>query len=259
MKRRACERHRGLNPQWRTVMLRQIIIVGALSLAAACSMDHYVPTAAAANLPGPVFKAPAYTAPVCTATDCSGFYAGVSLQGSGSNLDILGSGINNSVFAAGGVLGGVAGYQFWNGQMFFAPEANLGVNVNPSGLGGAVGSHSLEGNVLLKAGVALTNVLGIGQPGTAGSGTASQGINLAVIPGTTMLSPYAVIGDSFKQGSNGWTGGAGTVFNLAKGWNLDVYYHRINWNNTQTAVVPGAAISTQPAENRVGFALLKMF
>lgn len=232
--------------------MRKIMLAAAMSLAAIC-------TSFAANLPIPMLKAPAVSASNCTATDCSGWYAGVNLQGLGSNFDILGSGINNSVFAAGGVIGATAGYQFWNGQFFFAPELNAGINVNPGGVAGAVGSHSLEGSLLLKAGVALTNVIGIGQPGTAGNGTPSQGINLAVIPGTTMLSPYAVVGDSFKQGNNGWTGGAGTVFNLAKGWNLDVYYHRINWNNTQTAVVPGAAISTQPAENRVGFALLKMF
>jgi opacity protein-like surface antigen len=229
-------------------MFRRISLTAALAMTAL--------SAQAADLK---IKAPAYVAPTCTATDCSGWYAGVNLQGLGSNLDILGSGINNSVFAAGGVLGVTAGYQFWNGQFFFAPEINGGINVNPGGVSGAVGSHSLEGSVLLKAGVALTNVIGIGQPGTAGNGTPSQGINLAIIPGTTMLSPYGVIGDSFKAGENGWTGGAGTVFNLAKGWNLDVYYHRIQWGSTQTSTIPGAVISKEPAENRVGFAFLKMF
>lgn len=235
------------------MMYRKMFFAAALSLAALS-----VPAFAADMRPVAKAQAP-YAAPTCTATDCSGLYAGINLQGIGSNLDILGSGINNSVFAGGGAIGGTLGYQFWNGQFFLAGEVNGDINVNPGGLGGSVGAHSLEGNVLLKAGLAFSNFLGIGQPGTAGPGTPSQGINLAVIPGTTMISPYGVVGDSFKTAGNGWTLGAGTEFNLAKSWNLDVYYHRINWGNTQTAVIPGAAISTVPAENRVGFAFLKMF
>lgn len=227
-------------------------LITALALLASTAL------ASAANLGLPV-KAPVFATPLCNATSCSGWYAGVSLQGIGSNLDILGSGINNSVFAAGGVIGGTGGFQFYNGTFFAAGELNGGVNVNPGGVAGAVGTHSLEGNVLIKAGVGLSNIIGIGQPGTAGAGTPSQGLNLAIIPGTTMISPYAAIGDSFKNGDNGWTSGFGTEFNLAQGWNLDIYYHRIQWSGTQTAVIPGAAISTAPAENRVGFAFLKMF
>jgi opacity protein-like surface antigen len=246
----------------RTVIITAATLAATLATTAAFAADLRV---------FPALKAQAYVPPACTAggpmtatspavaPSCSGFYAGFNIQGIGSNLDILGSGINNSVFAGGGFIGGTAGYQFWNGQFFLAGEVNGGINVNPGGVAGAVGSHSLEGNVLLKAGVGLSNLIGIGQPGTVGAGTPSQGINLAVIPGTALMSPYAVIGDSFKQGGNGWTMGAGTMFILAQGWNLDVYYHRINWNDTQTSTIPGATISTVPAENRVGVAFLKMF
>jgi len=216
-------------------------------------------------------KAPAYVPPVCTAgapmsatmaaiaSSCSGFYAGFAVQGLGSNLDILGSGINNSVFAGGGVIGITGGYQFWNGNFFLAGEGDLGLNVATNGLNGAVGNKNWDGGIFAKAGVGLSNLIGIGQAGTVGVGTPSQGINLAVIPGTSLMSPYAVIGDSFKQGNQGWTMGAGTEFILAQGWNLDIYYHHITWNNTQNAAVPGATVTSTTPENRVGFAFLKMF
>jgi opacity protein-like surface antigen len=216
-------------------------------------------------------KAPAYTPPVCTAgaamtttmaavlPSCSGFYGGFSLQGLGSNLDILGSGINNSVFAGGGIVGGVAGYQFWNGQFFFAGEANLGLDVQTNGVNSAAGFKNWDAGIFAKAGIGLSNLIGIGQPGTVGTGTPSQGINLAIIPGTSLMSPYLVIGESFKNGNQGWTMGAGTEFILAQGWNLDVYYHHINWNSTTAVAIPGATIMSTTPENRVGVAFIKMF
>lgn len=238
----------------------------ALIVAAASMLS----VAQAADLPAKV-RVPTYVAPVCTAgaaatatmgainPSCSGFYGGFSVQGLGSNLDILGSGINNSVFAGGGVVGLVGGYQFWNGQFFLAGEGNFGLNIQTNALNGAVGNRNWDGSALVKAGVGLSGILGIGQPNAAGTGTPSQGINLAIIPGTALMSPYLVIGESFKPGDQGWTMGAGTEFILAQGWNLDIYYHHINWNNTQIAPIPGGlAVSSQP-ENRVGFAFLKMF
>lgn len=228
--------------------------------------------ASAADLKVKALPRALFMPPVCTAgvpmtptmaaisPSCSGFYAGFNVQGLGSNLDILGSGINNSVFAGGGIIGLTGGYQFWNGQFFLAGEGNAGINMTNNGLGAQVGiGKNWDASVIVKAGVGLSNVLGIGQQGTVGGGTPSQGISLAVIPGTSLMSPYAAIGESFKQGAQGWTIGAGTEFILAQGWNLDVYYHHITWNATQTTLIPGAAISSTTPENRVGVAFLKMF
>ena len=104
------------------------------------------------------------------------------------DLDILGSGINNSVFAGGGAIGGTAGYQFWNGQFFLAAEVNGDVNVSPGGISGAVGSHSFEGNVLAKAGIGLSNIIGIGPVPERSTcrGRPSQGISLAA-PSTSLM------------------------------------------------------------------------
>jgi len=222
-------------------------------------------------------KADPYVPPVCTAgvimtpttpgiaPSCSGFYAGFNVQGLGSNVDILASGINNNVFAGGGIIGLTGGYQFWNGSFFLAGEGNFGTNMTNNGLGAQVGiGKNWDASVIVKAGVGMGNLLGIGQPGTAGPGTPSQGINLAIIPGAALMSPYLAVGESFKLGNQGWTVGAGTEFILAQGWNLDIYYHHINWQSTQSAMVPivaplpAAVISTTP-EQRVGFAFLKMF
>ena len=44
-----------------------------------------------------------------TTTSATGCYLGANVMGVGSNLDIIGSGINGSVFAGGALLGGTAG------------------------------------------------------------------------------------------------------------------------------------------------------
>ena len=211
-------------------------------------------------------KAPAYVQPVCSAgsatmtPSCSGFYLGLNVQGIGSNLDILGSGINNSVFAGGGLVGLDAGYQFWNGTFFLAGEGQFDYDFQGSGLNAEPFNQRWSGDVLAKAGVGLSNILGIGQPNTTGPATSSQGpISLAVIPGTAFMSPYAVVGGAFKNNQQGWITGAGAEWILAQGWNLDIFYHHINWNATPTGVVGSSLVTPSTIENRVGFAFNRMF
>src|SRR5947209_20038042 len=76
--------------------------------------------AIAADLPVAT-KAPAYV-PTCTVANCTGFYIGGHVEGEGSNADIVGSGINGSIFAGGAGLGLHGGYQLWNGNFFVAGE-----------------------------------------------------------------------------------------------------------------------------------------
>lgn len=220
-------------------------------------------SAMAANLN---LKAPAYVAPVCSAgstamaPSCSGFYAGLNVQGIGSNLDILGSGINNSVFAAGGLVGLDVGYQFWNGTFFLAGEGQIDYDFQNNALSAEPFQQRWDANILMKAGVGLSNVIGIGQPNTTGMPTPSQGpINLAVIPGTAFMSPYAVVGGAFKSGQQGWITGAGAEWILAQGWNLDIYYHHINWNAAPAGAITGATVTPSVTENRVGFSFNRMF
>lgn len=214
--------------------------------------------ASAANLALPV-KAPVIPQVSCTVSMCSGFFGGFNITGVGSNLDILGSGINNSVFAGGGALGVNGGYQFWNGSLFFAGEVMGDYDFQQPGLVASNGNRFFAAG-LVKAGVGLGNLIGIGNPGTAGAGTPSQGpINLAIVPGTALLSPYVLTGGAFRNGRQGWVTGAGTEFIISQGWNLDLSYMHINYNGAQTTVIPGAVVNATDTENLVQVALKRMF
>ena len=205
-------------------------------------------------------KAPAYVAPVCSAgsatmtPSCSGFYVGLNVQGIGSNLNILSAGINNSVFAGGGLVGLDAGYQFWNGTFFLAGEAQFDYDFQNKALSAEPFNQRWSGDILAKAGVGLANILGAGSP------SPSQGpINPVLIPGTAFMSPYVVLGGAFKQGQQGWVTGAGAEWILAQGWNLDIFYHNINWNSTPTGTVGPSVVTPSSVENRVGFSFNRMF
>src|SRR5262249_29833108 len=90
---------------------------GIASLCVLMALLALADRALAADMPAKAAAAqPAQ--PSCTPQVCSGFYIGGNLIGVGSNIDVLGSGINNSVFAGGAMLGANLGYQFWNGRMF---------------------------------------------------------------------------------------------------------------------------------------------
>lgn len=196
----------------------------------------------------------------CDVTMCSGFFGGFNITGVGSNLDILGSGINNSVFAGGGALGVNGGYQFWNGNLFFAGEVMGDYDFQQPGLVDSNKNRFFAAG-LVKAGVGLGNLLGIGNPESAGAGTPSQGpINLALIPGTALLSPYVTTGGAWRNGRQGWVTGAGTEFIISQGWNLDISYMHINYNGAaSTTLLPGTVVNQGDTENLVQVALKRMF
>ena len=74
----------------------------------------------------------------CVPQSCSGWYAGFGILGDGSNADVIGNGINGSVFAYGGALKVQGGYQLWNGQWFAAIEGSVGYEFTTNSSVGAV-------------------------------------------------------------------------------------------------------------------------
>ena len=84
--------------------------------------------ASAADMRLPV-KAPPLraTAPVaCSLTQCNVWFIGAGLYGAGSNIDILGQGLSNSVFANGGLVMADVGGQMWFNGMFLGAENMAG-------------------------------------------------------------------------------------------------------------------------------------
>lgn len=213
-----------------------------------------------------VFSVPAFAAdlPVkaksflptitCTLASCSGWYVGVDLSGIGSNADIIGQGLSNSVFAGGGMIGASGGYQFWNGTYFAAFE--VGCSYDASTIATLAASQRYFCNQTVKLGGALSNILSLSQP------TPSQGGQAVGVPSSlanALLAPYVLVGAAERSWGTGWDTGAGAQFVIASGWNLKLEYHYINYG--QGAVVPTGAglVATSKSENIVRLGLQAMF
>lgn len=198
--------------------------------------------ARAADLP---FKAPPALlplAPICTMTSCSGWYVGMGLSGNGGNADIIGNGINGSVFAAGGTIDVHGGYQLWNGSYFAAVELGIGNEFLPSQPLNTLGGQSLVGYEKVKLGMGLS---GLFNPVTApaAAGQSPTAINIPASIASVLMSPYIQFGAQQRAGISQWISGAGAEFLLASRWNLDIGY---------TYATP---VNDLPAENKVTIGL----
>lgn len=211
--------------------------------------------ARAADLP---IKAPSWV-PVssgCTQLQCSGWYGGFNIMGVGSNMDILGSGINGSVFAGGGSIGLQGGYQFWNGDFFFAAEAfgDYTVNGNPVIAGTGSQPRYVFGQ-LAKFGGKLSALFGAST--TPGTTTPTQGTTPIAIPSSlsaALISPYVQFGAVERPWGSGWATGAGAEFVIASGWNLDLSYLYVKYANPNLNLVQSEA-----SENLIKLSLNRKF
>lgn len=173
-----------------------------------------------ADLPPIITKGPA-AAPVatCVAGNCSGWFAGFGLVGNGTNADIVGNGINGSVFAAGGAVEIHGGYQFWNGSLFAAVEAVLDYEFSsPSSAGVPVANNSFGNSIggmeLVKLGY---NFFPSTQSATT---TPSQSPVPLIVPANLLAAttPYFVFGGHQRRGASMWVNGAGMETVVASGW-----------------------------------------
>jgi opacity protein-like surface antigen len=186
----------------------------------------------AADLPAVTAKAPPVTAkapPVpfvtqscTTALSCSGFYAVGSLAGLGGNADILGQGINGSIFAGGGMIGFGAGAQFWNGSYFFAAELSGDLESQTKAGVTNFAPGGFSGLALVKLGGNAAALFG-----ASGGGTPSPSQGPITIPAelvASLMSPYVQFGDVIRKNGSQWVTGAGAQFFIAPKWTLDVGY-----------------------------------
>src|SRR5260370_20437469 len=176
------------------IMLKRLFLSRVLASGAAHAADLK-----------PVAATPAAYMATCRVQQCTGFEMGGHVEGVGSNADILGSGINGSIFAGGAGLGLHAGYQLWSGNFFAAGE--IGGTYN-------VGSRSLVGTVadvkpwaidyLAKFGIGLQGFFNSG-PATPSQGPVSIFQNL----NASLISPYGLVGGRTRNFGTGFVTGAG--------------------------------------------------
>lgn len=201
--------------------------------------------ALAADLSPMLLKAPVH-ATDCTRLDCTGWIIGANIIGTGSNLDILGSGVNGSVFAGGGLIGVDGGFQFWNGKYFAGALASIDLDANMNGKA-QNGRYLAMG--LFQAGIGLTGVFA-SDPTTGPVGIPSQ-------IASALLSPYLQFGVAERARGTAWVSGAGAEFGLSKTWVLRLDYLRLNYAHDTTAVVPLGVVDQSATENLVKATLLR--
>jgi hypothetical protein len=181
----------------------------------------------------PLYKAPAVAPVACTTNQCNVWFLGLGVYGAAANANVIGGGLNNSIFANGEMIGASIGGQFWTNGMFLGAEDIVGYSFGPTSQVGTVTNDITGGvNILwLEAGGSLGDFFG--------SGAAPVAINSALL--SDLISPYFGTGPAVAFGGSGlgsqtfWTEGAGVRYlipNASHPLLLDVKY--LYGNNTST-------------------------
>lgn len=206
------------------------------------------PAKAADNTPAPAGVAAINQAlasgSTCTPTSCTGFYAGFGLGGNGSNANIIGNGINGSVFAGGVLPFADAGYLYRQGNWLMGAELGAGYQlvsgVSVNGVG--ANENGFWSYQVVKAGGDVSALFGGQAPITVPPQLANA-----------LISLYAQIGIAEHRFAGFWaTGlasGAGALFDIGPHSFIDLSYMNIQYN------APAGALLTPGPANivKVGF------
>lgn len=199
----------------------------------ACVFALLASPALAADLPplitkGPVVSNPCTVATASTPLSCSGFYVGVGLAGEGSNADILGSGINGSVFAGGMTPTVTGGYQYISGNWILGAELDVGYTTGSNTTVNGAGSNfnGLKVTEFFKVGGNLNGFLGVQTPITIPPKLANSVLGIYTGVGTTQ---WQLPG----SWANGVVSGAGVLFDISPRLFGDLRYTYTNFNGAR--------------------------
>lgn len=212
---------------FKRMMLLALIIPGAIAMAMA---------ARAADLPvkNPAAALPAFGS-VCTPTSCTGFYVGGGLGGVGTNLDIIGNGLNGSAGAGGMLPTFDVGYLYANGNWLFGAEASFAYQTNTA----ATLANAVSGN---QSGILLTQGVKVGGNMAALLGNLGGGVAPITIPpslANAVISPYLQGGAAEHQlagggMASGQYGGVGVLFDVGPHSFVDIDYKNIQYGSTKS-------------------------
>lgn len=192
-------------------MKKALLALLLLSPGGAMAADLAIPTKSVA------WGSPCVVSPL----SCTGFYAGAFIGGVATNIDIIGGGLNNSLFAGGEIPGVNVGWQYASGNYYFAVEAGIGDQFSTGGtVNGVTGNQNgFFGYQDVQAGLALAGLLGTQTPVPIPTGLASQ-----------VIAPYVSLGIVERPWGEGASAGAGVKIDLTQHMMLDLKYRYINYN-----------------------------
>lgn len=195
--------------------------IGFAALLGSSALAADLPTKA----PKVAFADPCTVATATTPLSCSGWYIGGGLAGEGSNANIIGNGIDGSVFAGGMTPTIDAGYLYAKGNWLFGAELDVGYSVGTAAAVNGVG-NSFNGFRMtedFKVGGNLSGLLGTQTPITIPASLANA-----------VIGPYIHVGTTQWQlpGSwaNGVVSGAGVLFDIGPRLFGDLRYTYTNFS-----------------------------
>ena len=176
--------------------------------------------------------------PLCSDLSCVAWFAEFGLSGQGSNANILGGGIDGSVFAGGGIPYGGIGWQYWDGVHMLGFEATGGYSVDTgtSANGVNLNPDGYDFTQRFQIGGSLSSLISGTSPVAVPTGIASA-----------FLFPYLEFGLDERPGGTGWLTGAGAAFLLGPNMTLRLGYDYINYGGG----VQTSPLTTQVQDNRV--------
>lgn len=158
----------------------------------------------------------------CTPQNCSGWYGSFGILGDGSNADIIGGGLNNSLFQTGGAITVGGGYQFWSGSLFAAVEGNVGYEFTRNSASPLTqGGSKFIGQELVKLGYNFF------PNASSAPVVASQSAVPGLVAPANLLAastPYLVFGGMQRRGHSMWVNGAGVETIVASSWTTSLEY-----------------------------------
>jgi outer membrane immunogenic protein len=194
------------------------------------AMAGLMGTASAADLPrqAPVYKAPAYVAPV---SNWTGFYLGINGGGAWGSSQWTGLGTDFDV--SGGLIGGTIGYNWQAGNWVFGLEgdadwANIKGSTNIGGIDFRTKNDFLA-TARGRIGYTFDRAM------LYGTGGAAIGSVKASVPGFGSASETNV----------GWTAGAGLEYAFAPNWSAKVEYLYVDLGNVDCGGACGFAGSNK--------------
>lgn len=195
----------------------------------------------------PIKAQPRAVIPSCTLAACNGAFIGGSFANSGGNFDVIGSGLTG--LASNGLsIGGQAGLEFWNGQLYAAvyvrADDDISLHAPQSGI-----SDKLTYGIGARVGYSLAGLFG----GTV-TGSNSPPVGLPQQLLAALMTPYINLGEMRRHGQPSFASGAGFEFLIATDWTANADYLRYTFNQGGTS-----GLASQKDENEFRFSFNKHF